>query len=191
MSRELLKRALDELDIDRDTYGTLCKEIETYLAQPEPEPVASINGWYGGYPTVCSINGAVLPVGMALYPHAPARLPLQTPHTTQIDQSALVNELSQSDKNCLEAEIIDTQRELIKAQEYIKELAAEHTVLLLKHRGIEQQLAALQAREPLSIDEIAKMWVTSTSDVGNSTIHDYALFARAIETAHGIGINHE
>lgn len=36
MSRELLKRVLDELDIDRDTYGTLCKEIETYLAQPEP-----------------------------------------------------------------------------------------------------------------------------------------------------------
>jgi len=49
---------------------------------PEPGAVASINGWYGGYPTICSINGAVLPVGMALYPHAPARLPLQPPHTT-------------------------------------------------------------------------------------------------------------
>lgn len=56
----------------------------------EPEPVARINGWYGGYPTVCSINGAVLPVGMALYPHAPARLPLQPP---QIDQSARIAEL--------------------------------------------------------------------------------------------------
>ena len=51
----------------------------------------------------------------------------------------------------LEAEIINTQCELIKAQEYIKELAAEHTVLLVKHRALEQQLTALQSeREILS-----------------------------------------
>jgi len=95
MSRELLKLVIAECsdegirsNITTKLYGA----ITEYLEMPEPEPVASINGWYGGYPTVCSINGAVLPVGMALYPHAPARLPLQTPHTTQIDQSARIAE---------------------------------------------------------------------------------------------------
>lgn len=58
-------------------------------------------------------------------------------------------------KNCLEAEVINTQRDLIKAQEYIKELASEHTVLLVKHRDLEQQLEALQAQRSMQ-EEIIK-----------------------------------
>ena len=45
----------------------------------------------------------------------------------------------------------------------------------------------LAKRDPLSVDEIANMWIASTTDVGNSTIHDYMLFAPEIERSHGIG----
>ena len=121
MSRELLKLVIaecsDEGSRSNITTALYC-EIAEYLEMPEPGPVASINGWYGGYPTVCSINGAVLPVGMALYPHAPARLPLQPPHTTQIDQSARIAELDMNvlDKNAallhLTTELHNTRQQL-------------------------------------------------------------------------------
>jgi regulator of replication initiation timing len=180
--RELLKEAsemLSNIESELPNYylwetHELVQRIESELNKPEPEPVAWIEV---GHP----MDGPYNCHFMAILPKGKHHVYLEQP-----DQSARIAELSQ-----LEAEIINTLRELIKAQEYIKELAAEHSVLVVKNRDLEQQLAALQAREPLSIDEIAKMWITSTSDVGNSTIHDYALFARAIKAAHGIGVNHE
>lgn len=78
--KKLLKRALEVIDRsevyaeNEDNAFALCKEIETYLTQPEPEPVAWMNkdGWIG------------------LYKQGDANIPL---YTSQPDQSARVAEL--------------------------------------------------------------------------------------------------
>lgn len=240
MSRELLKLVLEEFgdgksrsNISTDLY---C-EIEEYLEMPEPGPVASINGWYGGYPTVCSINGAVLPVGMALYPPAPARLPLQPPHTTQIDQSAriaepekdnnithenlawymakyhehltIIAELEKSEaflKDAVDAAVKDIKhyrdesesrleglmsateanRRLIDKITFLERQASQgNDMRLASHEGDKRNPQLQSAREPLSDDEIQDIHNEQPS---RSTYYE---FARAIEAAHGIGVNHE
>lgn len=41
--------------------------IGTELSKPDPEPIAYITGWHGGYPTINVIDGTVLPNGTPLY----------------------------------------------------------------------------------------------------------------------------
>ena len=68
--RELLARVAFETVHNNGISEKLYGEIEAYLAEPaqEPEPVAYINGTYGGRICIKLINQSlVLPDGMALY----------------------------------------------------------------------------------------------------------------------------
>jgi hypothetical protein len=175
-SRELLKRAvtlikcLNGASWEHEVPQVVIQDIETYLAQPEPEPVAY------EYTSTC---------GNIFVKHTPPQYArnIRPLYTTPPDQSARIAELSQ-----LEAEIINTLRELIKAQEYIKELAAEHSVLVVKNRDLEQQLAALQAkRKPLTSDQVREVYRTAFPKGPYIYTNDAFVFARMIEKAHGIG----
>lgn len=175
--RELLKEAsemLSNIESELPNYylwetHELVQRIESELNKPEPEPVAWLSDrgtiWHDKTDAIDDSDGFIEPL-----------------YTTQPDQSARIAELSQ-----LEAEIINTLRELIKAQEYIKELAAEHSVLVVKNRDLEQQLAGLQAkRKPLTSDQVREVYRTAFPKGPYIYTNDAFVFARAIEQHHGI-----
>jgi len=198
--------------------------IAEYLEMPEPEPVASINGWYGGYPTIRIINGAVLPAGMALYktpPDQSARIAeLEKDNNITHENLAwymakyyehltIIAELEQQLEiermrlvGCGVAALSNTD-ESVKAR--INSLSpfwsasyGDVCAAVDREMALRQQLAALQAkREPLSdaeIQHIADKHLCAAAQfigAGELWIDGTENFARAIEAAHGIGVNHE
>jgi len=203
MSRELLKRALDELDIDRDTYGTLCKEIETYLAQPEPKPTDKAKtGIYQKF-VVVRVDGKDEPGGkhhdceyfvmdLDHDKHAPAAMAAYA-QSCKDEYPVLSSEIlarfpSPPDQS---ARIAELERALMVANADIESLEDR---LIFKNQRIyeyNEKLAALQAkREPLSDDEIRDCAESENLPYFENK-EEFDAFARAIEAAHGIGVNHE
>lgn len=76
---ELIAQRTMQEEIIKSAYAR-CGELEQQLADlqanREPDPIAYITGWYGGYPTISIIDGAVLPNGTPLYAAPPERKPL-------------------------------------------------------------------------------------------------------------------
>ena len=57
-----------------DLSGSLASfcVIPLYTAPPEPKPVARVTGYYGGYLSIATVDGRVLPADTALYLAPPA-----------------------------------------------------------------------------------------------------------------------
>jgi hypothetical protein len=53
--------------------------LQELVDAPEPEPVAKVTGYYGGYLSIATIDGRVLPAGTALYLAPPAPTPAEPP----------------------------------------------------------------------------------------------------------------
>lgn len=118
MSRELLKRALDFLtdadyevgiNWDRDKYVALINNIETYLAQPEPEPVGYVSP---SSARVMAHDGAwdSLQIYSERFSDADVAMYLSPP-----DQSARVAELLAANR-ILHGELAECQGELAALQ---------------------------------------------------------------------------
>lgn len=212
----------------------------TYLAQPD-EPVAYINGTFGGRVCIRLIKESlVMPEGMALY----AAQPDQSERIELLEQRLKAYSAEHEpvawrvkDQRHGRGYIIFQQypsgtlldiEPLYVAQPAIPyarvaeltkqmtDIASAHTVLLVKHHDLEQQLAAkdieidslveqiklmndadLQAREPVllkqaEIEKIAdaKLIACAEIDILEGTaktwVEGQIEFARAIEVAHGI-----
>lgn len=193
MSRELLKRALDYMnqgDWEYPQYMGLIRDIETYLAQPDPEPVAwmTIDRDEHKRCRMVRLSQAVLnEYDLTQYPL----------YTSPPDQSARIAELSQSDKNCLEAEIANRGKRIDELTNQMSEIASAHMHLLIKHQALEQQLATLQAkREPLTqstiIDAFKDKFIDQFIEDTEAEEYGAALIAfikgaRFAEAAHEIG----
>lgn len=77
MTAEQKQRAAELLAAWRATAYALHADRMADLLQelvdaPEPEPVARVTGYYGGYLSIATIDGRVLPAGTALYLAPPA-----------------------------------------------------------------------------------------------------------------------
>lgn len=181
MSKELLKRALKRVYLDNpnppQSVADMCKEIETELANPDPEPVAyyckndpDTNSAFSWQPGKCSNCGGVL----------------QPLYAEPVDQSARIAELtkrlriaedviytSKLESKCKTA---DDWKHKAEWYEYNWRTCSEGFNATAS--DLKSQLAELQAkREPLS-DGITDMWLNSMGNIYK--------FARMIEKAHGI-----
>ena len=111
MSRELLKRALEALTDAREVIGFdeyVVADIETYLAQPEPEPVAWM--WTDGLEVYFENSGDPDHNWVPLY-------------TTPPDQSARIAEL-ETDWRMKVSKIIQLEQQLAALQAQRDELLA-------------------------------------------------------------------
>ena len=77
------------------------RELLELVNEPEPEPVARVTGYYGGYLSIATVDGRVLPAGTALYA-APPHQSEQHLEMVKRDlfqaRQALLNEGQQRDK---------------------------------------------------------------------------------------------
>lgn len=177
MSKELLKRALDALD--DGLMGTeaisLTEDIETYLAQQEPEPVAwLIPGSITRDAGLASANGR-------------NATPL---YTSTPNQSALVAELEKHLLAALEGQKAETllknaaisslEQQLAAKDARVAELKDELLAVWDKYEStgaelcaVKQQLAALQAKlDSFSDDLICAKRYRWLRDTQNSDIRD-------------------
>ena len=56
----------------RDNGNLMAALLQEMIDAPETEPVAEVTGYYGGYLSISTIDGRVLPAGTALYLAPPA-----------------------------------------------------------------------------------------------------------------------
>ena len=72
MNAEQKKRA-DELVSEWNTHypeyvaDRMAALLQELIDAPEPKPVARVTGYYGGYLSIATVDGRVLPTGTALY----------------------------------------------------------------------------------------------------------------------------
>ena len=84
MNEEQKKRA-DELVSEWNTHypeyvaDRMAALLQELIDAPEPKPVARVTGYYGGYLSIATVDGRVLPTGTALY-LAVAAPPHQSEH---------------------------------------------------------------------------------------------------------------
>lgn len=162
MSRELLKRVIAECS-DEGSRSNVSTDL--YCAITEylemPEPEPVAWMWEDGLEVYFENSGDPDHNWVPLY-------------TTPPDQSAQISEL-----------------ELALARANADIESVEDRLIVKNQRLYEynEKLAALQAkREPLSDDEISNLARGNSYPGSTQKIIEYA---RAIETAHGIGVNHE
>ncbi len=55
----------------RDAGNDMAALLQELIDAPEPEPVARVTGYYGGYLSIATVDGRVLPAGTALYAAPP------------------------------------------------------------------------------------------------------------------------
>lgn len=65
-----LRHAERGTDLARYQHGVIAL-LQELVNEPEPEPVARVTGYYGGYLSIATVDGRVLPAGTALYAAPP------------------------------------------------------------------------------------------------------------------------
>lgn len=179
MRRELLKRIRQEMMLPADIE----EQIDDYLAQPDPEPVA----WMiENHPTESTFanfkdnfNSHFEHIGCKVTPL----------YTTPPDQSARVDELVSNETltrevEKLTAELAVKDARVAELEQQLSEAGKVLSEFVHKLGEAKQQLAALQAnREPLSDEDIIGITELFTDD---RNFDYYIYFAREIEAAHGI-----
>ena len=55
----------------RDAGNDMAALLQEMIDAPVPEPVARVTGYYGGYLSIATVDGRVLPAGTALYAAPP------------------------------------------------------------------------------------------------------------------------
>ena len=162
MSRELLKRVIAECS-DEGSHSNISTDLYCAIAEylEMPEPEPVAYE----YTSTC---------GNRFVKHTPPQYArnIRPLYTTPPDQSARIAEL-----------------ELALARANADIESVENRLIVKNQRLYEynEKLAAMQAkREPLSDAEIDKYFLGEIRNVGTARA-----FARAIEAAHNIGVNHE